>query len=70
MVTSLKGKNLLPPKGSEFFPLWAVPYCMENHLYHIKWPPLNVTIFITHVRNARNGCYANEYKETKILKFM
>ena len=27
-------------------------------LYHIRWPPLNVTIFITHVRNLRNGCYA------------
>ena len=27
---------------------------MENHFYHIKWPPLNVTIFITHVRNLRN----------------
>ena len=22
---------------------------MENHFYHIRWPPLNVTIFITHV---------------------
>ena len=32
---------------------------MENHFYHIKWPPLNVTIFITHVRSLRNGCYAN-----------
>ena len=34
---------------------------MENHFYHIKWPPLNVTIFITHVRNVRNGSYANEH---------
>ena len=33
---------------------------MENHSYHIKWPPLNSTVFITHVRNLRNGCYANE----------
>ena len=24
---------------------------MENHLYQIKWSPLNVTIIITHVRN-------------------
>ena len=23
---------------------------MENHFNHIRWPPLNVTIFITHVR--------------------
>ena len=28
-------------------------------MYHIKWPPLNVTIFITHVRNLRNEHYAN-----------
>ena len=32
---------------------------MENHFNHIKWPPLNVTIFITHVRNLCNGCYTN-----------
>ena len=32
---------------------------MENHFYRIKVPHLNVTIFITHVRNLRNGCYAN-----------
>ena len=30
-----------------------------NHFNHIKWPPLNVTIFITHVRNLRNRCYTN-----------
>ena len=29
---------------------------MENYFYHIRWPPLNITIFITHVRNAS---YAN-----------
>ena len=43
----------------KIFPLWAVSYRMENHFYRIKRPPLNVTIFITHVRNLRNGCYAN-----------
>ena len=43
------------PRGSEFFPLRAVPYGMENHLYHIRRPPLNVTIFITHVRNCVMG---------------
>ena len=62
MWISHKGKNLLPKGanfGSEFFPLWAVPYSMENHFYHIKWPPLNVPIFITHVRNVRNGCDVN-----------
>ena len=34
---------------------------MENHLFLIKCPPLNVTIFITHVRNLRNGYYANVF---------
>ena len=24
-------------------------------VYHIRWPPLNVTIFITHVRNCVIG---------------
>ena len=32
---------------------------MENHFYHIRLPPLNVTIFITHIRRLRNGSYAN-----------
>ena len=32
---------------------------MENHFYHIKLPPLNFTIFITHVRNLCNGYYTN-----------
>ena len=53
MGTSLKGKNLLPES------LRAVLFGMENHFYHIRLPPLNVTIFITHVRNLRNECYAN-----------
>ena len=39
-------------RGSEFYPLRAVPYGIENHFYHIMWSPLNVTIFITHVRNC------------------
>ena len=26
-----------------------------NHFYHIRWPPLNVTIFITHARNCVMG---------------
>ena len=42
-------------KGSDFFPLRAVPCGMINHFYHIGWPPLNVTIFITHVRNCVMG---------------
>ena len=53
-------KKRIASRGSELFPFWAVPYSMENHFYHFKWPPLNVIIiFITHVRNLRNGCYAN-----------
>ena len=28
---------------------------MENHVYHIRWPPLNVTIFIMHVCNCLMG---------------
>ena len=53
MDISLKEKNFLPEgaSGSEFFPLWALPCSMETHFYHIKLPPLNVTIFITHVHN-------------------
>ena len=33
---------------------------MEITFYHIRWPPLNVAIFITHVRNMRNESSANE----------
>ena len=33
---------------------------MENHFYHLRWAALNVTIFITHVRNLRNRCYVND----------
>ena len=28
---------------------------MDNHFYHIRCPPLDVTIFITHVRNCVMG---------------
>ena len=28
---------------------------MENHFYHIRRPPLNVTIFIMHVRKCVMG---------------
>ena len=45
----------LSPRGSKYFPLTAVPYGVENHVYHIRYPPLNVTIFITHVRNCVQG---------------
>ena len=42
-------------RGSEFLPLRVVSYGMETHFYHVRWPPLNVTIFITHVRNCEMG---------------
>ena len=45
----------LGSRGSELFPLRIVPYVMKNHFYHIRWPPLNFTIFITHVRNCEMG---------------
>ena len=28
---------------------------MENYFYHIRWPLLNVTNFIRHLRRLRNG---------------
>ena len=51
----LYSKWLLPPSGSEFFPLRAVLYGMENHFYQIELPPLNVDIFIMHVRKCVMG---------------
>ena len=46
------------------FSIWelllrAVPYGTENHFYYIRRPPLNVTIFFTHVLNLHKGRYAN-----------
>ena len=64
MGTSLKGKNLLPEGANSFF-LWAVPYSTENYYYHIEWPPFYAAIFITHVRNLRNRCYANGQYNSK-----
>ena len=45
MGTSLKGKHLAP-RGSEIFPLRAVPYDMENHFFHTRSPHLNITILL------------------------
>ena len=45
----------MAPRGSKCFPFRAVPYGMENHFYHNNCPPLNVTIFITHVCNCAIG---------------
>ena len=35
--------------------LREVPYGMDNHFYRIRTPPLNVTVFTTHVRNYVMG---------------
>ena len=56
--TSLKGKNLLP-RGSKFFPLWEVPYNMENHFYlTIGDLPWLLLFFSTHMRNCLMGATA------------
>ena len=44
---------------SKFYALKAVPYGFENHSYHIRWPPLNATVFITHLCILRDGSFAN-----------
>ena len=46
-------RNEFAPRGSKFFPSRAVPYGMENHFYHVG--ALNVTMFITNVRNCVMG---------------
>ena len=45
-------KKEFAPRGSEFFLVRAVPYGMEINFYHIRLPPLNVTIYITHSRTC------------------
>ena len=55
-ISSLfKMGTFLALRGSKFLPLRAVPDGMGNHFYHSRWPPLIVTILITHMRNLRNG---------------
>ena len=59
METSLKEKNLLPEGANsflyeQFLIVWKITF------NYIKWSPLNVTIFITHMGNLSNGCYSNE----------
>ena len=52
LCQTLKNLNrYINPRGSEFFPLRAVPCGLENHFYHTWWPPLKATIFITNMRN-------------------
>ena len=52
---NLSERKEFAPSGSEFFHLRVVPYSMENHFWHIRLPLLNVTIFITHMRNCVMG---------------
>ena len=55
MGTSLKRKEFAP-RGSEFFPLRAVPYGVENHFYHItRVTSLECYYFFTHVLNCVMG---------------
>ena len=49
---------------------------MENHFYHIRWPPLNLTIFIIYVRNCVVGVtpmltrrLRSVYVSTSILEY-
>ena len=37
---------------------------MENHFYHIRLPPWNVTIFITHVCNCIIGATPMNWSDT------
>ena len=50
---------MLPEKANSF--LKSSSIWDGNHFYHIGWPPLNVTIFITHMRNPRNECNTNGF---------
>ena len=38
---------------------------MKNHFYHIRCPPLNVTIFITQVRNCVMGATPMNMKKSQ-----
>ena len=49
----------LAPRGSEFFPLRAVPKGMEESLLSLKVSSFECHYFITHVRILRNGSYAS-----------
>ena len=58
-------KKEFAARGSKVFPFIAVSYGKENHVYHMRWPPLNVTIFSMYMGDLRNGHYANDKKEFK-----
>ena len=53
MGTSLKGKNLLPEGANSF--LYEQFHVVWKYFYHIRGPHLDVTIFISHVRNCVMG---------------
>ena len=46
------------PRGSDFFPLRAVPYDIENHFYHIL-TSLEYYYFYFACVSLRNGSFAN-----------
>ena len=59
MGTSLKGKNLLPEGANsflyeQFLILWKITFITLSDLFWI------LLVFITHVRNLRTGCFAND----------
>ena len=60
MGTSLKGKNLLPEGANYFLYEQFLIVCKIafNALSDLPW----MLLYITHVRNLRNGCYANDFK--------
>ena len=64
MGTSHKRKEFAP-KRSEFFSLRAVPYGMENHVYHIRWLSWMLLFFITHERNCVMAATTMRWIDTK-----
>ena len=65
--TSLKGKKLLSKRVNSFF--------KSSSLWHgksrIRWPPLNVTILITHVRNCVLGVvwyFKNQHSQSNLSR--
>ena len=56
--TALTGNSLLPDWANSFlYEQFLIAW--EIYFITIKWPSLNVSIFITNVRDLCNGCYAD-----------
>ena len=64
---NISQRKKIAPSGSELFPLWY-----GKSVYHSWWPPLNITIFITHMRNCVMGATPMEtvcfVPDTMLLK--